>query len=75
MKQSLSIYVQAIQKDLNGKHVFHEGLMVLIMNVLKSKKIMRTRGHLKDVDYDMEGSISEKGYDSKTQELRGVRRI
>ena len=42
--------------------------MVLIMNVLKSKKIVKPRGCLKVANYDMEGSIPEKGYDSKTQD-------
>jgi len=68
LKQSLSISVQAIQKDPNGEHVFHEGLMVLIMNVLKSKRIVRNRGRIKDVDYETEGSIQEKGYDFETQD-------
>lgn len=44
--------------------------MVLIMNVLKSKKIVRNRGCIKDADCDTEGSIQEErtGYDSETQE-------
>ena len=42
--------------------------MVLIMNVLKSKKIVKPRGSLKAVDYDTKGSLSEKGYDSDTQD-------
>ena len=42
--------------------------MVLIMNVLKYKRIVRNRGRMKDVDYDMEGSIPEKGYDFETQD-------
>ena len=52
--QSLSISTQAIQKDPNGEHVCHEGLMVLIMNVLKSKKIVKPRGSLKGADPDTE---------------------
>ena len=63
LRQSLSISIQAIQKDPNGEHVCHEGLMVLIMNVLTSKKIMKPRGSLKVADYDMEGSLPEKSYD------------
>ena len=42
--------------------------MVLIMNVLKSKIIVRNKGHIKDADYETEGSIQEKGYDSETQD-------
>ena len=42
--------------------------MVLIMNVLKSKKIVKPRGSLKDVDYDMEGSTLERGYEVDTQD-------
>ena len=42
--------------------------MVLIMNVLKSKKIVKPRGSLKVVDYDTKGSLPEKGYDSDTQD-------
>ena len=42
--------------------------MVLIMNVLKSKKAMKPRGNLKAVEYDMEGNLPEKGYDSDTQD-------
>ena len=37
--------------------------MVLIMNVLKSKKVEKPRHSLKVVEYDMEGSLSKKGYD------------
>ena len=48
--QSLSISTQAIQNDLNGEHVCHEGLMVLIMNLLKSKKIVKPKGSLKGAD-------------------------
>ena len=40
--------------------------MVLIMNTLKAKRIVRCRGQIKDVDYEMEGSAREKGYDSDT---------
>ena len=57
LKQSLSIFVQGIHKDPNGEHVCHESLMVLIMNVLKSKRIVRNRGRIKDVDYETKGSI------------------
>ena len=42
--------------------------MVLIMNVLKSKKIVKPRGSLKDADYDMEGSTPERGYEADTQD-------
>ena len=42
--------------------------MVLIMNVLKSKKIVKPRGSLKGVDQDTEGSLPDKGYDSDTQD-------
>lgn len=52
LKQSLTISIQALQKDPNGEHVFHEGLMVLIMNTLKAKRIVRCRGRIKDVDYE-----------------------
>ena len=41
--------------------------MVLIMNLLKSKKELKPRS-LKGVDQETEGSISDKGYDSKTQD-------
>ena len=47
--------------------------MVLIMNVLKSKKAMKPRGFLKAVEYDTEGSLLEKSYDSDTQDdAKGV---
>ena len=42
--------------------------MVLIMNTLKAKRIVRCRGQIKDADYEMEGSAQEKGYDSDTQD-------
>ena len=41
--------------------------MVLIMNVLKSKKIQKPR-NFKVEDQDTEGSVQEKGYDSDTQD-------
>ena len=66
LKQSLTISIQALQKDPNGEHVCHEGLMVLIMNTLKAKRIVRCRGRIKDVDYETEGSAQEKGYDFNT---------
>ena len=53
LMKSLSISTQAIQKDPNGEHVFHEGLMVLIMNLLKSKNIVKPKGSLKGADQDM----------------------
>ena len=68
LKQSLSILVQALQRDPKGEHLCHEGLMVLILNVLKAKSIVRSRGHIKDANYDMEGSAKEKGYDFETQD-------
>ena len=42
--------------------------MVLIMNLLKSKRVDKPRHSLKVVEYDMEGSVSKKGYDSKTKD-------
>ena len=68
LRQSLNLSIQAIQKDLNGEHVCHEGLMVLIMNVLKSKKAMKPKGSLKAMEYDMEGNLAEKDYDLDTQD-------
>ena len=41
--------------------------MVLIMNVLKSKKIQKPRSFL-EVDQDTKGSVQEIGYDSDTQD-------
>ena len=38
------------------------------MNVLKSKRIVRSRDDITDVDYEIEGSAQEKGYDSETQD-------
>ena len=71
--QSLSISTQAIQKDSNGEHVCHEGLMVLIMSLLKSEKILKPKGSLKGVDQDTKGSLPDRGYDSDTQdEAEGV---
>ena len=64
---SLTISTQAIQYELTREHVYHEGLMVLIMNVLKSKKILKPR-NFKGGDQDTEGSIQEKGYDFGTQD-------
>ena len=68
LRQSLSFSIHAIQNDPNGEHVCHEGLMVLIMNVLKSKKAMKPIGSLKAVEYDTKGSFPKKGYDSDTQD-------
>ena len=42
--------------------------MVLIMNVLKSKKAKKPRGSLKAVEYDTEGNLLEKGYDMDTKD-------
>ena len=66
LKQSLTISIQDLQKDPNGEHVCHECLMVLILNTLKAKQIVRSRGQIKDVDYEMDGSAQEMGYESKT---------
>ena len=41
--------------------------MVLIMNFLKSKKILKPK-NFKGGDQDTEGGIQEKGYDSNTQD-------
>lgn len=41
--------------------------MVLIMNWLKSKKVLKPKT-LKGADLDMEGSIEEKGYDFEMQD-------
>ena len=41
--------------------------MVLIMNFLKSKNVSKPRT-LNGADQDTEGSIRDKGYDSKTQD-------
>ena len=65
--QSLALSTQSIQRDLTGEHVSHEGIMVLIMNLHKSKKIPKPR-NLKGGDQDTEGSIPEKGYNSDTQD-------
>ena len=65
--QSLAISTQAILRDPTREHVCHEGLMVLIMKVLKSKKILKPRNF--KVEYlDTEGSIQEKDYESGTQD-------
>lgn len=65
--QSLSNSTLAIQHDPIGEHACHEGLMVLVMNVLKSKKIPKPR-NIKGEDQDIEGSFQETGYDSETQD-------
>lgn len=65
--QSLSNSTLAIQRDPTGEHACHEGLMVLVMNVLKSKKIPKPRT-IKGEDQDTEGSFQEKGYDSETHD-------
>lgn len=57
--QSLSTSTQAIQHDPTGEHVFHEGLMVLIMNVLKSKKILNP-GTLKGVINILKGAFKKR---------------
>ena len=41
--------------------------MVLIMNLLKSKKVMKAHT-LKGIDQETEGSSQDKGYDSETQD-------
>lgn len=38
LRQSLSTTILAIQNDPKGDHNYHKGLMVLVMNLLKSKK-------------------------------------
>lgn len=65
--QSLSNSTLSFQHDPTREHACHEGLMVLVMNVLKSKKILKPR-NIKGEDQDTEESIQEKGYDSKTQD-------
>lgn len=67
-RQSLCFSIQAIQNYLNGEHVCHEELVVLIMNVLKSKMVEKPRGSLKGVEHEIKGSISEKGYDKDTKD-------
>lgn len=39
LRQLLDNTILAIQNDLDGDHAFHKGLMVLVMNLLKAKKI------------------------------------
>ena len=52
LRQSLGYSILALQNDLDGDHACHEGLMVLIMNLLKCKKIYKPRMRIKDLDYD-----------------------
>ena len=40
--------------------------MVLILNTLKAKRIVRSKGQIKDADNEMEGSTQEMGYDFET---------
>ena len=40
----------------------------LLLIYIKSKKILKPRGSLKDTDYEMEGSSLEKGYEADTQD-------
>jgi hypothetical protein len=49
-----------LQKDLDGDHACHEGLMVLVMNLLKSKKMEKFHFSIEDLDCEMEGSDSEE---------------
>ena len=41
--QSLDGTIMSLENDPNGDHACHEGLMVLIMKVLKLKKVERHR--------------------------------
>ena len=52
----------AIQNDPDGDHAFHEGLMVLIMNLLKAKKVDRPHFNKKIFECDTEGSDQDEGY-------------
>ena len=69
LRQSLGNSMLAFQNNPDGDHVFHEGLMVLIMNLLNSKTVDRPRKSKKiAIDYEMEGSDSEEDFDKDTKE-------
>ena len=68
LRQSLGNSILAFQNDLNGDHIFYEGLMVLIMNLPKSKKVGRTRSSQKMIDYEMKGSDSEEELDKNIED-------
>lgn len=69
LMQSLDGSILSLQNDPNGDHACHEGLMDLIMNVLKMKKVERPRMNRKTLeDYDTDGSDSEDDYEEEMDE-------
>ena len=68
LRQSLGNTILAIQNDPEGDRVCHEGLMVLVMNLLKSKKVERPRQRKKSLDYETEGSEPEEEFDKDTED-------
>ena len=70
--QSLGSTNLTLSNDLEGDHAFHEGLMVLIINLLKAKKVDKPRVSIKDLDYDTEGrdldEVSNKDLEDDEEE-------
>lgn len=54
--------------DPEGDHACHESLMVLVMNLLKSKKVDRPRYSKKTLECETEGSEQNKGFDEDTED-------
>ena len=58
----------AIQNDLESDHAFHEGLMVLVMNLLKSKKVDRPCYSKKTLECETKGSEQDERFDEDTKD-------
>ena len=70
LRQYLGNSSMAFQNDPDGDHVCHEWLMVLIMNLLKSKRVDGPKQSKKVIDYETEGNDSKEDLD-KDIEVEG----
>lgn len=68
LRQSLGTTILAIQNDPEGGHACHEGLMVLVMNLLKSKKLDRPRFNKKTMECETKGNEQDEGFDEDTED-------
>ena len=57
LRQLLDYMILSIQNDPEGDHAFHEGLMVLIMNLLKDEKVDMSCISKKTMDVILRGVI------------------
>lgn len=68
LRQSLDTTILALQNDPEGDHACHEGLMVLVMNFLKSKKVDRPHFKKKTLECDTEWTDSNEAYEDDIEE-------